>query len=226
MNIASMRPISLIDFPGHIATVLFTPGCNFRCAYCHNKELLSYTGALLPEPSVLETLCEHKKIADAVSITGGEPTLQPGLENFLEKLRQGGWKIKLDTNGSNPDVLWKLINKKLIDFIAMDVKCSYMFPGRYEGVTGYGNTNNIHASVRALMTSGVDYEFRTTVFRGIVDEDLYAIGSCIKGAKTWALQHCRDPQTGETYIYEKDTERFGHTFEKIAAQYAKALIVR
>lgn len=161
---------SLIDFPGHISTVLFTSGCNFRCPMCHNAELVLQPQALprVGLNAVWDLLERRRGKITGVVLTGGEPTLQPGLHAFLGEVRRRGFQIKLDTNGYRPDVLQELIQQRLVDFVAMDVKGP---PDIYAQLAGISDLDlaRIEASLALLVTSGVSCEFRTTVVPGMLD---------------------------------------------------------
>ncbi|NYZ80133.1 anaerobic ribonucleoside-triphosphate reductase activating protein [Candidatus Micrarchaeota archaeon] len=185
MNIAGFLPQSFCDWPGKTAAVIFTPGCNFRCGFCHNKELIEFKQTE-NEEIVLKKLSELKWSLDGVVITGGEPTLQPDLIPFLEKLKATGISVKLDTNGSNPNVLEEIIRKKLVNYIAMDLKTTFE---KYPAITKYDNIENIKKSVSLIISSGVDHEFRTTVVPDVISKDdiINAVRE-IKGAKRYALQ--------------------------------------
>ncbi|HEC35543.1 MAG TPA: anaerobic ribonucleoside-triphosphate reductase activating protein, partial [Anaerolineae bacterium] len=160
---------SLIDFQDHIATVLFTGGCNFRCPICHNCDLVLRPGELpdLSEAEVWAFLARRRGLVDGVVITGGEPTLQPDLIPFLRRLREQGLDIKLDTNGYRPDVLERLLSAGLVDYVAMDVKAP---PEKYPLLAGRADVDValVQRSIGLLRDSGVLYEFRTTVVPGLL----------------------------------------------------------
>lgn len=161
--IAGLQKMTLLDYPGKVACTIFTQGCNFRCPFCHNSDLLGKEG---PEPISEETLLTFLKkrvgLLDAVCITGGEPTLHKDLPELIRKIKDLGYLVKLDTNGSRPDVLKALVEENLLDYVAMDIKNS---PDRYGETVGVPNMSleKIEESVRYLLTDKVDYEFRTTV---------------------------------------------------------------
>ena len=161
--IAGLQKMTLLDFPGKVACTVFLQGCNFRCPFCHNSDLLGKEG---PEGMSVEELLEFLKkrqgLLDGVCITGGEPTLQPGLEDLLVKIRALGFAVKLDTNGGRPEVLMDLAQKGLIDYVAMDIKNSPELYGKTAGVPNMG-LERIEKSMRFLLTGELDYEFRTTV---------------------------------------------------------------
>lgn len=189
MKIGGLQRVSLIDYPGKIGAVIFTQGCNFRCPYCHNPELVDPDryGPIIPEEDVLSFLDKRKGKLDAVTVTGGEPTLQPDLETFLEECRKRGYLIKMDTNGSKPDVLEKVIRERLVDYLAMDIKGPLK---RYRQIASVEvDTSEIKRSIELIMTSGITYEFRTTVVRSQLDlQDLVSVAKLVRQARLYVLQ--------------------------------------
>ena len=179
-----LQKTSLIDFPDRLATVLFTPGCNLRCPFCHNWRLvLEPKGPFLEEKNVLEILESRKQQVDAVVITGGEPTMQADLPKFLNELKERGFYVKLDTNGFFPDVLEKSL--PYADYVALDVKTSLEKYGRL----GADDASSFLVTRDILKQGSVDYEFRTTVVPGFVDtEDIPKIGELVRDAKHFAFQ--------------------------------------
>src|SRR5690554_5488754 len=168
MKIIGFQKTSLIDYPGKIVSIIFTQGCNFKCPYCHNSDLIffqSVNNEYFPHDYIFSFLKKRKGLIDGVSITGGEPTLQPDLYNFIVKIKDINLNIKLDTNGSNPELIKSLIDDKLIDYIAMDIKGPL---DKYECIIDNKiNTDKIIKSISLIKNSKVDYEFRTTVVPGI-----------------------------------------------------------
>ncbi|KKU53863.1 MAG: Anaerobic ribonucleoside-triphosphate reductase activating protein [Candidatus Moranbacteria bacterium GW2011_GWE1_49_15] len=194
MRLGGYQKLTLIDYPGKIATTVFTVGCSFRCPFCHNPELV--LADQFPELNDMEAeffkfLEKRKGKLEGVCITGGEPTIQPDIINFIKKVKAMGFLVKLDSNGTRPDVLRKVIKEKLVDFIAMDIKNS---PKKYSKTVGVSaDMERIKLSVYMIMNSGIDYEFRTTVVPGIHEEkDFDEIAKWIKGAKAYYLQEFRD----------------------------------
>jgi pyruvate formate lyase activating enzyme len=175
MKIGGLQKFSLIDFPGRISAIVFTQGCNFRCPYCHNPELVdpAQYGQTLPEAEVISFLEKRRGRLDAVTLTGGEPTLQPDIDRFLREIKRMGYLTKIDTNGSNPDVIERLIRGSLIDYLAMDVKGPLR---KYEWIANVKvETAKIRKSIELIAASGIEHEFRTTVVRSQLDhEDLVA----------------------------------------------------
>lgn len=182
MVISGLQKMTLLDYPGKVACTVFLQGCNFRCPFCHNSDLLGNDG---PEPVSEETLFAFLKkrvgLLDAVCVTGGEPTLQKDLPELLEKIKALGYLVKLDTNGNRPDVLKAVVEAGLVDYVAMDIKNC---PARYGETAGVPNMSlaHIEESIRFLVTGKVDYEFRTTVADELHDEaEMEAIGQWLTG---------------------------------------------
>ena len=195
MFIAGMQKLTLLDFPGVVACTLFTAGCNFRCPWCHNAGLVlpeEMADRLIESEEVLSFLEKRKGILDGVCVTGGEPLLQAELPDFLRRVKDLGYRVKLDTNGSFPERLEELVREKLVDRVAMDIKNG---PSRYAGTVGLRNLDlgAVTASKDFLLTDAVDYEFRTTVVRGLhTEEGLLEAADWIAGAKQWFLQQFKD----------------------------------
>ncbi|MBU0647134.1 MAG: anaerobic ribonucleoside-triphosphate reductase activating protein [Patescibacteria group bacterium] len=207
MFIGGLQKISLLDYPGYLAAIIFTQGCNFRCQFCYNPQLVlpisgdnfKYTGFNINNDQSQEDHLEYKEDdlfvflksrvdkLDAVVITGGEPTIHKDLVDFIIKIKDLGFLVKLDTNGSNPEVIKELINKKLVDYFAMDIKAS---KEKYQQVAGAQvDWEKIKESVKIIMTSNLPYEFKTTVVPEFFDQsDIQSIGELIAGANKWYLQ--------------------------------------
>ena len=162
MNIGGFQPFTLSDFPGHVAAIVFTQGCNWRCPYCHNRSLLKTRRPeqeLIPETHVFDILHRRRNELDGLVITGGEPTIQEDLPRFIHKVHRMGLAIKLDTNGSRPGVIGRLLEEGLLDYIAMDIKAPL---DRYESVVGHPvDIGSIQTSIELVKNSGVPHEFRT-----------------------------------------------------------------
>jgi len=190
MKIGGLQKLTLVDYPGKIAATVFLIGCNFRCGFCHNPELIdSSKKEVISEKEFFDFLKERKGLLDGVCITGGEPTIVSDLFNFIKKIKDLGFLVKLDTNGSNPEILKELINS--LDYIAMDVKTSMK---KYNKAVGKEiDLNNINKSIDLIKDSNIDYEFRTTVIPGLVDKnDIIEIGKWLKGVKKIVLQQFRN----------------------------------
>jgi pyruvate formate lyase activating enzyme len=194
MILGGLQKLTLIDYPGHIAATVFTVGCNFRCPFCHNPELVTnigYRASSIFEDEFFELLENRKGKLEGVCITGGEPTIQPDIVEFIRKIKLLGFKVKLDTNGTRPDVLRTLFAERLLDFVAMDVKSGQM--GYNKATNSKVDLERIKLSVNLIRNSGVDYEFRTTVVPGLHSEkDLEDIGKWLSGAKKYVLQTFED----------------------------------
>ena len=190
MKIYGFNKSTLLDYPKHLAATIFVGSCNMRCPFCHNASLVLYphSQTLIPEEDIFAYLKKRKNILEGVCITGGEPTLYSDLPLFISQIKDLGFKVKLDTNGSNPAMISKLMDEKLIDYIAMDIKNS---KEKYLLTTGSENLSmdDIENSVSLILRENVDYEFRTTVVNQLhTDRDMIAIGNWIKGAKAYYLQ--------------------------------------
>ena len=191
MNFSAIQKTSLIDYPNRIASVLFTPGCNLRCPYCHNwRIVLDPKPPFLQEETALKILESRKQYVDAVVITGGEPTTHEDLPVFLRKLKEKGFAVKLDTNGFYPKVLEESL--PYVDYVALDVKTS---PDKYVRL-GTKDVTPLLRTIEILRTRKVEYEFRTTVVPGFVDEeDIAAIGEIVKNTRNFALQQFNPEDT-------------------------------
>ena len=188
--------MTLIDYPSKIAAIVFTIGCNFRCRFCYNTRLvdpkLFKTNDIITEEEFFEFLNKRKGKIEAIVITGGEPTLQEDLITFIKKIKKYDFLVKLDTNGTNPDILEKLLEEKLIDYIAMDIK-NTIDDKNYMKITRVGNyCKRIKKSIEIIKNSVIDYEFRTTVAPGITKENIIDIAKYISGAKKYYLQEFKD----------------------------------
>lgn len=229
MLIGGFQKFSLIDYPGKICAIVFTQGCNFRCPFCHNPELVNpelFQG-LIPEGEVLSFLERRKGKLDAIEITGGEPTLQPDLIDFIEKIKELGFLVKLDSNGSNPEMLKRLIKLKLVDYISMDVKAPLE---RYQEITKSNiDADKIKQSIGLIMASGLDYELRTTVVKSqLTPDDILEIGKLIRGAKVYILQRFVPSKTLNPKFLQETTysdEEFEH-LKKALKNYVAECTVR
>ena len=188
IRLAGLQKLTLIDYPNKMACIIFTVGCNFKCPFCHNASLVNGTEDYIDEECVLDFLKKRKGILEGVVITGGEPLLNGDIADFLDKIKQIGYPVKLDTNGTNPKLLKELVNKKLVDYVAMDIKNSFE---NYISATGNVKLNleAINESIDFLLEGAVDYEFRTTVVKGIhTTQDIVSIAKRIKNANKYFLQ--------------------------------------
>lgn len=201
VEIGGFQRISLIDYPGKITSIIFLTGCNMYCPFCHNGSLVKRDYSSLHiygEEEILGKLNESKNFIEAVTITGGEPTLQKDLEIFLGKIKKIGLSVKLDTNGLNPYKVEDIIKNGLVDYIAMDIKTS-LDNSKYAEATGLKGTSvvsNIIKSINLIINSGITHEFRTTVVPGLVSpSDLISISMAIKGADSYYLQQFNSEKT-------------------------------
>jgi len=190
MKIGGLIKFTLIDYPGRVAAVVFTQGCNFRCRYCHNPELV-YPHLLqesMPEEEVMAFLRHRQGTLEGVVVTGGEPTLQPDLLRFLADIKSLGYFVKLDTNGSKPEVIRAAIEQKLVDYIAMDLKAPF---GKYSLITGVEfEQHTLQESMNIIRQSGLPYEFRTTYDKEVLtDDDIKAISDSVQ-AQHYRVQEC------------------------------------
>ena len=224
MLIGGLQKITLIDYPGRLAATVFLMGCNFRCPFCYNRELVLPAEIKkypkIPEKEFFNFLKEKKKFLEGVVLCGGEPTINKDLPRFCRKIKKLGFLVKLDTNGSNPEMLKKLINEKLIDYVAMDIKAplgpNFQFPipnfqlnskfqiSKYEKTAGVKvNLEKIKESIELIKDSGIDYEFRTTIVPTIhTKEDIVEITKDISPAKKYFLQQFRPDKTLDSH-YKK-----------------------
>lgn len=189
MAFGGIQKNSLIDYPGKISCVLFLSGCNFTCPYCHNPDLVhNISPILLEETEVYRFLESRRNFLDGVVVTGGEPTIYPGLKSLLKKIKKIGYPVKLDTNGSNPSLIKNIIDEGLVDYIAMDIKTD---PALYFFFVKYGcEPADILSSIKIIIDSGIDFEFRTTCVKPFISRPVIEkISSIIKDAKLYVLQH-------------------------------------
>ena len=193
MKIKGLQKLTLLDYPGRLAATVFLGGCNFRCPFCHNASLVVRgDDTEISEDELFAFLENRRGKLSGVCITGGEPTLHPSLPSFIQRIRALGYSVKLDTNGTNPDMLESLVRDGLIDYVAMDVKASIEGYGRVAGVPGL-DTTAIERSIDFLISGAVDYEFRTTVVRELhTAADLEALAQRIRGARAYFLQPFKD----------------------------------
>jgi pyruvate formate lyase activating enzyme len=230
MIIGGFQRFSLIDFPGKICAIVFTQGCNFRCPYCHNPELvdakLPAVGAVSDE-EVLSFLERRKGKLDAVTVTGGEPLMQPDLEDFLSRVRALGYLIKLDTNGSFPHRLEGIIQSKLVDYLAMDIKAT---PKKYRSVIRKDvDISKILESITLIKNSGLDHEFRTTMVKPFFEkEDFLEIGRLAENCKLYALQRFVPSKTLDEEFLSKETysDEELDDFKAILETFVQKCIVR
>lgn len=193
MKIKGLQKLTLLDYPEKMACTVFLAGCNFRCPFCHNASLVTnIDGDYISEEEFFSFLNKRKGILNGVCITGGEPTLYPDLEDFIRRIKKMGYLVKLDTNGYNPDILIDLVNKELIDYVAMDIKNS---KEKYAVTAGLPSLDitRIEKSVQFLLSGAIPYEFRTTVVKELHnEEDMKSISHWIANADRYFLQSFQD----------------------------------
>lgn len=222
MKICGLQKTTLLDFPGHVAATVFTGGCNFRCPFCHNSDLLGNDGPpAFTVEEILAFLAKRRGILEGVAITGGEPTLQSDLREFIWNVRELGYRIKLDTNGYRPDVLKALCGEGLIDYVAMDIKTCQE---RYPLVAGIPSVNieKIKESADFLKTGTVPYEFRTTVVRELHRaEDFEKIARWLEGCSQYFLQNFVDSDQVLKPVYTSWGKEELLSFLEIVKPYVK-----
>lgn len=194
MNIQGIENVSFVDYPNKICTTIFTGGCNFKCPYCHNSGIVNASYKNLNENEFLKNLKTRKNLIDAVTISGGEPTLQPDLVEFIIKIKEMGFLVKLDTNGSNPNVLQKLLEKNLLDYVAMDIKTNFE---DYKKISITNcNIDNIKNSLFILKKFKTNYELRTTIVENFhKQQNIEKLAYDLKGENLLYLQKFKDSNT-------------------------------
>jgi pyruvate formate lyase activating enzyme len=231
MKIGGLQKLTLVDYPGKVAATVFLIGCNFKCPFCQNPELVD-PKKIKEQPEISEEeffafLDSKKGLIDGICITGGEPTIQPDLMDFIRKIKDKRFLIKLDTNGSVPEVLNKLVNEHLVDFLAMDIKTSL---DKYEKATRVKfDLEKVNESIDLIKNSGVDYEFRTTVVPGLVEkEDIEEIGKWLNGVKKIALQQFQNKKVLDKKFekIQPYSEEALKVFKKILEKYINEVELR
>jgi len=229
IRIAGLQKMTLMDYPGKVGAAVFLAGCNFHCGFCHNPEIVEFKPdlPLISEQEFFNFLQARRGLLDGVVISGGEPLIHPELPEFLQKIKALGYAIKLDTNGLNYALLKQILSQNIVDYIAMDIKASL---GNYTKVTNTrADFDNILASIKAIMASGIDYEFRTTVMPRFHDaQEMEKIGQMISGARKYYLQNFRNHKTLDPSFKEDNcfTERELENLKQIASQYVKQCEIR
>lgn len=216
MEFVGLDKMSMLDYEDYVSAVIFAPKCNFRCPFCHNGDSVLNSSVEIPFTEILAYLESRKGLLDAVVVTGGEPTLMPDLEDKIRQIKELGYQVKLDTNGTNPELLKRLIDKKLIDYVAMDIKNS---KEKYALTAGckFVDLEKIKQSIDIIKNSGIRYEFRTTLVKEFHDfSDIKGIGELVKGAKKLYLQKFVDREG----VIQKGLH---HVDEDIALLYKKDL---
>jgi len=220
---------SFVDYPGKVAATVFTGGCNFSCPFCHNGELVKSPGKIksIETWEITDFLEKRKGLIDGLVITGGEPTLWPGLRDFIVKIKSMGFSVKLDSNGYEPLVLEKLLQEGIIDYIAMDIKNS---PEKYAQTAGLKtlDISRIIKSIQLIKESGINYEFRTTVMKEFHSkEDLIKIGEWLKGSEKYVLQNY-NPKEGqvEDKIFTPFSKKELSEYKSLLSDYIQKVEIR
>jgi pyruvate formate lyase activating enzyme len=226
MKISGMEKLTLLDYPSKTACLIFTQGCNLKCPFCHNSSLLDTNhDGVIDESEVLAYLDKRKGLIDGICISGGEPLLQKDIESFIKEVKERGFKVKLDTNGSNPKKLKDLIDKNLLDYVAMDIKNDFTNYEKTSGITKI-NIDKIKESIKILESSNIEYEFRTTIVKELHDvEKIENICKYIDKKSKYYLQNYRDCesvlQKGLTCFIDKELQELK---EKLKKKYPNVLI--
>ena len=226
MKIAGLEKFSGVDYDGKLACTVFLSGCNFRCPFCHNSPLVITTQENLTEQEFFDFLVERKSMLNGVCVSGGEPTLYNDLPEFIAKIKALGYCVKLDTNGTNPAMLKTLIDQKLIDYVAMDIKNSFLMYPLTVGVDKL-DLDSIKQSIKILLEDKVDYEFRTTLIKQYhTVDDIITCATEIEAAKKLYLQKFKDSenclQKGLTAVSKEDAE----LYKDIFSDYVKKVQLR
>ena len=201
MKIGGFQKTTLLDYPEHVSAIIWTVGCNFRCPFCYNTGLVNEESDLFSEEEILDFLEKRKSFLEALTISGGEPFLQSDLKEFARKVKNLGYKIKIDTNGTFPDKLKEMIEEKLVDYVSMDIKAP---KEKYSTLSGVNpNMEKIEQSINILKNSGIDYEFKTTIVPEFLDkEDIVKTSKWIKDSKKYYLQQFKN----DIPVISKDLE--------------------
>jgi pyruvate formate lyase activating enzyme len=217
MKISGIIKTSLIDYSGLLTTTIFTQGCNFKCPFCHNSELIpgdSKNKEYMDLDYFWEFLQQREGLLDAVTITGGEPTLQSDLVQFITEVKKRNFKVKLDTNGSNPEIIRYLVENQLVDYIALDIKGS---PKNYDLYTeNKSDVSRVKETINIIKTMDIDYEFRTTVVPGLHDQnEMEKIAKLIDAQNNYVIQNFRSDKTFDSK-YEEKTQFSEQKLEQFA----------
>lgn len=227
MNIHGLQKMTLLDFPEHVACTVFLGGCDFRCPFCHNFELVDGSAKpVMEEEELLAFLSRRQGLLDGVAVTGGEPCLHPDLPELLARIRELGFPVKLDSNGYHPDMLRTLLDQHLVDYIAMDIKNS---PVNYARTAGLPEVDmgRIRESISLLMEQAPEYEFRTTVIRELHEEEnFHGIGELIRGAEHYYLQPFTDRDSVPFGGFHAPEEQQLNAYADIMRSYVKTVRVR
>lgn len=230
MLISGFQKSTLLDYPGKLAALIFTYGCNLRCEYCHNPELVIQSfkkNSSITEEDIFSFLEKRKNLVDGVVITGGEPTIQKDLISFIKKIRNMGFLVKLDTNGTNSKIVKKILEMNIVDYWAMDIKYDKeIYIQNLENKVKY---EEVEKSIKLIMENAKDYEFRTTYVKGIHTSDsIKGIGELIKGSKRYYIQNFRAGKTINPALNSSNsfTQQELEKFKKLMQKYVKNVEIR
>lgn len=227
MKIYGLQKMTLLDFPEHVACTVFLGGCDFRCPFCHNYELAEASAKpVMEEEELLAFLKKREGLLDGVAFTGGEPCLHTGLPDLFKRIRQMGFAIKLDTNGCHPELLQRLLEQGLVDYVAMDIKNS---PEKYAQTAGVDHVDmaRIQKSIALIMDQSPDYEFRTTVIQELhEEEDFPKMGEMIRGAKKYFLQGFTDRDTVPFEGFHAPSAETMQSYAEIMSRYVAMAALR
>lgn len=223
MEIAGIVKNSFVDYPGKIATTIFTCGCNMNCWYCHNRDIITSTEGEYDEDKILTFLNDRKSFLDGVVISGGEPTLQKDLKEFIKKIKSLNLLVKLDTNGTNPHVLKDLIAENLLDYVAMDIKAPF---DKYNIITKIDNIEKVKESVNILKTSGIKHEFRTTYAPNLNKDDIMRLLVDIAPCENYSLQQYKKPSFIINELLEPHKPSEFEEIKQNSTKYVKNFVIK
>lgn len=223
MEIAGFVKNSFVDYPSNIAATIFTCGCNMNCWYCHNRDLITANNGEYDADKILEFLKSRKSFLDGVVITGGEPTLQADLKEYVKKIKDLGLLVKLDTNGTSPSVLKQLIDENLLDYIAMDIKAPF---SKYNTITKVENIDNIKQSINLIKNSGLNYEFRTTFAPTLTVDDIKQLLMDINGCDVYSLQQYKQPSFITNTTLKNHTKQEFELLKEFSKPYVKLFNIK
>ena len=229
MIISGLQKLTLLDFPGYVACTIFTRGCNMRCPFCQNQGLVVPehfdSKEIIPTQEIIEFLQSRKARLQGICITGGEPTLQTDLIEFIKQVKSIGYKVKLDTNGTNPEIIKTLIDNNLLDYIAMDIKNDL---SRYEHTSGTSMAKeSILKSIDIIKDAGIEYEFRTTVIKELHDEESFQnIAKIIGHVKNYSLQYYEETENVINPGYHTPSDDEMNLYYKIMQNTANHVVIK
>lgn len=229
MVIKGLQKLTLLDFPGYVACTIFVQGCNMRCPFCQNSSLVLpekfQNTPVIPEEGILEFLKSRKSKLQGVCITGGEPTLQQDLPVFIKKVKDIGYKVKIDTNGTCPDRIKWLLDSDLVDYIAMDIKNDY---NRYDDTSGISTVmSDIARSIDIIKSSGIEYEFRTTVVKELhSEESFHNIANMLRRVTNYSLQYYEETDAVINPVYHTPSDEEMEKYASILRECANRVVIK